>query len=91
MRAFQHLNKTLKNQSGQIAVEYILIMVVITGIFLSVKNILNANNSIGNFIQNPWSLVAGMIESGVWETPQKARANHPGFIGRHRTLLGESE
>jgi hypothetical protein len=91
MKPSLHLKRNLKNQSGQIAVEYILIMVVFVGLFISVKNILISNNSIGAFVQKPWALVAGMIESGVWEDPKKARASHPGLLSRHRTLLGERE
>ncbi len=91
MSSTRHLKNRLKDQGGQIAIEYILLSVIFAGIALGAKNLLVANNTLGSFVQKPWELVAGMIESGVWEEPKKARASHPGLLNRHRTLLGESE
>ena len=85
------MRKMISNQRGQVAVEYILISVVLVGIFLSVRNILISNNTLGNFIQKPWTLVAGMIETGVWEDPKKARPKHPGTIARHISFKGDKD
>lgn len=84
-------SNTIKNQSGQVAVEYILLTVVLVGIFLSARAILIESNSVGNFVQKPWGLVAGMIESGVWKEPAKARQDHPAFLRRHLSFEGNND
>lgn len=84
-------NKFLKNQSGQVAIEYILLMVVVLGAFLAARDALLSSNAIANFVQKPWQLVAGMIEVGVWGEPKKVRAQHPGLILRHNSFKGDPE
>lgn len=79
----------IKNQSGQVTIEYILISVVLIGIFLSARNILLSNNTLANFVQKPWELVAGMIETGVWGDPKKVRPMHPGILARHNSFKGD--
>lgn len=81
----------IKNQRGQVAIEYILITVVLAGILLSVRSALISNNVVANFVQKPWELVAGMIESGVWGDPQKVRGQHPGLLKRHNSFYGDQE
>jgi hypothetical protein len=81
----------IKNQKGQVAIEYILLTVVMVGIFLTARNALLSNNTLANFVQKPWELVAGMIETGVWGDPKKARADHPGMLRRHISFLGDEE
>ena len=80
-----------KNQSGQVAVEYILLMVVVLGAFMAARNILLSSNVVGNFVQKPWQLVAGMIETGVWGEPKKVRSMHPGLAVRHNSFKGDAE
>lgn len=84
-------NSFIKNEKGQIAVEYILLLVVMLGIFVAAKNVLSSSNAIANFVQKPWQLVAGMIEVGVWGDPRTVRSLHPGQIGRHNSFKGDSE
>jgi hypothetical protein len=79
----------IKNQRGQVAVEYILLTIVMVGIFLSARGILLSNNTISDFVQKPWQLVAGMIETGVWGDPQKTRADHPSHLRRHNSFYGD--
>ncbi|MES2768552.1 MAG: hypothetical protein V4596_05335 [Bdellovibrionota bacterium] len=81
----------INNESGQVAIEYILLMVVVLGAFLGARNLLISTNAVGNFVQKPWQLVAGMIETGVWGEPKKTRAQHPGLLSRHRSFKGDGE
>jgi hypothetical protein len=82
-------NKILRSQAGQVSVEYIMITVVLVGLALSVKKFIISENMLGNFVQKPWDMVAGMIETGVWGEPNKVRPMHPGHIARHNSLAGE--
>lgn len=79
----------LKNQKGQVAVEYILLTVVLVGGFLAARNAMVSNNTLGNFIQKPWQVVAGMIETGVWGDVKKVRTQHPGSLQRHNSFKGD--
>ncbi len=58
--------KTLKNQSGQIIIEYVLLMVVVlTGSFM-VQKFLKDKKFIQNFTFEPWGKLNGMIQCGTW-------------------------
>ena len=81
--------KRFLNQKGQVAVEYVLITVVLFGVFLAVRNIVLGTNMLKNYVQQPWQVVAGMIETGVWGSPQEVRAKHPGLLSRHNSFKGD--
>ena len=89
MKPTQFVNP-IKNQRGQIAVEYILLSVIVLGVFLAVRNQLTSDNTMGNFVQKPWAMVAGMVETGVWGDPQRVRAQHPGSLKRHNSYKGDN-
>lgn len=82
--------KPISNQRGQIAIEYILLSVIMVGIFLGARSILISNNTLASFVQKPWALVSGMIETGVWGEPRKVRAMHPGALARHNSFKGDN-
>ncbi len=83
--------RPLSNQAGQIAIEYILLSVVMVGVFIGVRNLLVSDNTVANFVQKPWQLVAGMIETGVWGEPKRVRSKHPGALARHNSFKGDSD
>lgn len=85
---FLSIAKPIDNQRGQIAIEYILLSVVIVGAFLGARSVLISNNTVANFVQRPWALVAGMIETGVWGDPKQVRSKHPGSLSRHNSFKG---
>jgi len=71
----------MKNQSGQIAVESILLMVVTVGLMLMAMKFFKGGNGNGPIIsqltQGPWARLSGMIQCGVWE-PCGFGAPNPG-------------
>ncbi len=81
----------LSNQKGQIAVEYVLIAVIMTGLAIAAHRFVQSSNMLSNYVQNPWQQVAGMIENGVWSDARRARPNHPSKLYRHLSLQGEQE
>jgi hypothetical protein len=83
--------QNLKNQKGQVAVEYILLTVVMTFIAIAAHQTLSSSNAVANYVQGPWQQVAGLIETGVWGDARRTRTQHPGKIYRHLSLRGESE
>ncbi|MBK9322132.1 MAG: hypothetical protein IPM97_04095 [Bdellovibrionaceae bacterium] len=72
----------LKNQHGQFLIEAVLLMVLSVGLLTLGLKFLKDGNFLSNLISGPWQRVAGMIESGVWDTADKAAAKHPNQSGR---------
>ncbi len=59
--------KRLKNSSGQAILEYILLMVVLFGVFTSIINFLKEQEFMTKFTQGPWVVMNGMIQCGNWQ------------------------
>lgn len=88
------MNRNQKGQgspgeAGQGIVEYILLMVVLIGVFSSIMNVLKANNLATRFTQEPWGKLNGMIQCGNWVecgVNSPAAAVHPNSSNRVLTL-----
>ena len=85
------LKNSLSNNRGQSVLEYVLITFVLIGITIAVKEALVSSGAVTDLVKKPWGRVAGMIESGVWEEPAKARTQHPGHFKRHLSFRGDTE
>ncbi|MGZ3742962.1 MAG: hypothetical protein ACXWRE_03020 [Pseudobdellovibrionaceae bacterium] len=72
----------LKNKRGQFVIEAVLLMVVSIGFLFGGLRLLKSSNVLGNLVASPWEKVAGMIESGSWDTADKAAKNHPNQLDR---------
>lgn len=79
----------VRNQSGQIIIENVLLMVVLLGVASSIVGVLKDNGLATKFTQGPWDRLNGMIQCGAW-TPcgvEKPTANvHPNTQNRVLTL-----
>ena len=82
----------MKSQmTGQMSVELVLIMTMLLAVFLVFTRWVESENFIEKLSIDPWnSHIAGMIENGVWGTPEKTRAIHPHEAKRHASVKGES-
>ncbi|MBV2168187.1 MAG: hypothetical protein KUL82_05715 [Bdellovibrio sp.] len=80
------MKPVISNNKGQFVIETVLMMVVTIGFFLWGTNQLREGKFLAKMIGGPWQKVAGMIEAGVWETPDKARKLHPNQIERSVTV-----
>lgn len=76
----------LNSQNGQLVVEAVLLLVVAMGIIMASTKLLRDNNFLAKIVNEPWMLVSGMAESGVWLDAQQARNKHPNNFKRVRTL-----
>lgn len=79
----------LANQSGQMIIEYILLMVVLIGVGTAIVDFLKDQKFATKFTQDPWEKMNGMIQCGSWspcgvETP--AAGGHPNNQNRVLTL-----
>ena len=73
--------KLLRNQSGQLMVEAVLLLVVGMATTMMVTKFLSEKQFAQTLIAKPWSTLSGMIECGVWSGcgPNK----HPAARTRH--------
>ena len=77
--------KCLKNSKGQFVVEAVLLMTVAIGLFIFATAQLREGKYLAKLVGSPWQKISGMIEAGVWDTPDKARAHHPNQANRSNT------
>ena len=78
-----------RRQRGQAIVEYILLMVVLIGVFSSIMRILKDNELATRFTTGPWEKINGMIQCGNWVgcgVNQPAPGVHPNTQNRVLTL-----
>lgn len=80
-----------RNQSGQIAVEFILISIIIISAGLAIGRALRQTEFMGSLVGGPWALLTGMIENGVWEKPQVAKTMHPNYLKRQVSFKGDED
>lgn len=57
----------LRNQGGQVIVEYILMMVVMLTISFMIQKWLTEKQFITNFTVKPWEKLDGMVQCGTWK------------------------
>lgn len=69
--------KTIKNQKGQFVIEAVLLATVTLALFMFITKQLQESKFLAKLVGEPWSYIAGMSESGVWDSPDKARKKHP--------------
>ena len=82
----------VRNRKGQITVEAVLIIVLFVAIGTVAARTLNDMNAAASLVQNPWRLLSGMIESGVWREQAAAAQLHPNLkVNRRLSLTGELE
>jgi hypothetical protein len=76
----------LKNQRGQFLIEAVLLMVLSIGLLTFALKQLNDGKVLANLISGPWERAAGMIESGIWDKPEKAASHHPNQRSRSLSI-----
>ncbi len=81
--------KPHNNQSGQLVVEAILLMVAMFSFVLVIANTFKKENFFAQIISAPWQNMSGMIQNGVWAPPGSSMALHPSQHARHRVLRGD--
>lgn len=76
----------LKNENGQFVIEAVLLMVLSIGLLVLGIRTLREGRMLENLVASPWQKVAGMIESGNWDTADKAAKKHPNQLDRSLSL-----
>ena len=79
----------MRNERGQMTMETILIMTVLSTVALMVVKTAKSQEWGANLVEGPWLPVRGMIENGVWNGNLKVAKNfHPALKKRHATAEG---
>lgn len=55
------------NSKGQFAIEAVLLMTVLLGIFLAAVDQLKSKNVLANFVTKPMTRVSNMVGYGTWQ------------------------
>ncbi len=80
---------SLRSQAGQGITEAILIIVMLVGFTFAVANYFKDQDVLKQIITGPWQTLSGMLQNGVWATPQAGAIMHPNGHGRHIVITGE--
>lgn len=72
----------LRSQNGQMTLEAVLLMVI--GVtFVTVASAgLKKQNVLGLLVAEPWGVVQGMIQNGIWAPADAGLSDHPNTFGR---------
>lgn len=81
--------QSIKGQAGQAITEAILLMVVFFGITLMVSQYFVDQEVLASLVKRPWQTLSGVVQNGVWETPERGIARHPNTHIRHISNEGE--
>lgn len=79
-----------RNQRGQAILEAVLIIVMLMGFTMMVANYFKSQEVLKKLITEPFQYVAGMLQNGVWQPPDKGAAAHPAGHYRHIVITGEA-
>ena len=70
----------VRNESGQVAVEYILITMIVVLVAVAIINQIKSGGYLPNLVDGPSERLQGMVESGSWKNSRDALQNHPALI-----------
>lgn len=81
--------KTLRNRSGQMVIELVLMMTVLFGAVFFISSNFRESNIVAQLVSGPWQSLAGMMQNGVWARPEDGMSQHPASFSRWSTPIGE--
>ena len=85
------VTKKLKDQSGQLFLEAILLMVALFAVFMIVANYVLSEEFAGSMVKGPFTVVQGVIENGVYKSADETRRFHPSHQRRQLSFKGDTD
>jgi hypothetical protein len=79
----------LKSESGQFITEAVLILVTLMAISALVANHFKQNEVFKKLIKGPWVQLSGVLQNGVWASPEDGGVSHPNATIRHIVIQGD--
>ena len=80
----------LKEQSGQMIVESVLIMTMLVGFAYFISGYISKNNVIARLVSSPWTNLSGVIQNGTWAAPNASMKLHPNNTENKISLRGDT-
>ena len=77
MGRYSFLKLIHSNKKGQLAVEMVLLLALVVGIFVAVSATFRSEQLVARTIATPWTHLAGMIQNGVWGPREDGMTLHP--------------
>ena len=81
--------RRLRDRTGQMAVEMVLIIALVVGFSVFVGNEFRNRSFIAGLVSAPWKSLAGMIQNGVWGPSQDTMSQHPNSFSRVTSPEGD--
>lgn len=72
----------LNSNKGQLLIEAVLLLTLLMGLWSLFSRYARDHKWFDSLVSGPWQTMSGMIESGTWQEPQKARKTHPNNFNR---------
>ncbi len=72
----------VKNQKGQVLIEAVLLLTLVVGMWSVFTKFAKQKKWFDSLVNGPWQTMSGMIETGVWDPPQKSKSKHPNSFNR---------
>jgi hypothetical protein len=72
----------VKNQKGQVLIEAVLLLTLVVGMWSVFSKYAKQKKWFDSLVNGPWQTMSGMIETGVWDAPQKSKSKHPNSFNR---------
>ncbi len=69
--------------------EAILILVLLMAFTFTMANYFKSEELLKHMVSDPWQSLAGMLQNGVWGSPEKTNVVHPNGHFRHIVIQGE--
>jgi len=79
------------SRAGQSTVEMVLLVWALFFVTILIFKTLRNQGVVSQLVDGPWSVMAGMIENGVWGSPAKTKIVHPNYLRRHISMKGEAD
>jgi hypothetical protein len=90
MKRWMPASSSRLGERGQITLEAILILAILTGVAVYSTKYMRSEKILASIVEGPWLPVRGMIEDGVWKNAGDSKNYNPNLLlKRHGTVQGE--
>lgn len=79
-----------RNQSGQAVIEAILIITILFGAVYIIAEQFKSGEYLVQLVEGPWQQLSGVIQNGVWMSPEESMKLHPSAFDRHISIQGDA-
>lgn len=79
-----------RNQSGQAVIEALLIITLLFGAVYIISEQFKSGEYLIQVVEGPWQKLSGIIQNGVWRSPEESMNLHPSAYDRHISIQGDA-